>query len=233
MLKFTFIGFFFSSITPAASGGQPVEIYYMTKEKISGANAALALMTNVCCYQIVTLALGIICCIINPIVVDSGLLWLFIIGATINGSYLLFITICIFSDKLKEKLCKLLFKILKFFKVKELDYKMKKIEEGINQYKKGSAFIKQNKIELVKSVFRVFIQMSIYYLIPYCVYKAFGLNGYNIFEIYTIQAVLFTTVSCLPLPGAIGVSETVFLSLFGPVFSTELLSSAMLHSIYL
>ena len=72
--------------------------------------------------------------------------------------------------------------------------------------------------------------MSIYYLIPYCVYKAFGLNGYNIFEIYTIQAVLFTTVSCLPLPGAIGVSETVFLSLFGPVFSTELLSSAMLLS---
>ena len=32
-LKFTWIGFFFSAITPAATGGQPVEIYYMTKEK--------------------------------------------------------------------------------------------------------------------------------------------------------------------------------------------------------
>ena len=31
-LKFTWIGFFFSAITPAATGGQPVEIYYMNKE---------------------------------------------------------------------------------------------------------------------------------------------------------------------------------------------------------
>ena len=32
-IKFTLIGFFFSSITPAATGGQPMEIYYMYKEK--------------------------------------------------------------------------------------------------------------------------------------------------------------------------------------------------------
>ena len=34
-IKYTLIGFFFSSITPAASGGQPMQIYYMHKDKIS------------------------------------------------------------------------------------------------------------------------------------------------------------------------------------------------------
>ena len=33
-IKYAIIGFFFSSITPAASGGQPMQIYYMYKEKI-------------------------------------------------------------------------------------------------------------------------------------------------------------------------------------------------------
>ena len=33
--KYALIGFFFSSITPAASGGQPMQIYYMHKDIIN------------------------------------------------------------------------------------------------------------------------------------------------------------------------------------------------------
>ena len=43
-----------------------------------------------------------------------------------------------------------------------------------------------------------------------------------------MQAILYTTVSGLPLPGAIGVSETVFLGIYGVAFGKELLQSAML-----
>ena len=45
-----------------------------------------------------------------------------------------------------------------------------------------------------------------------------------------MQAVLYTTVSGLPLPGAIGVSETIFLKIFGVAFGEKLLSGAMLLS---
>ena len=31
-LKYAFVGIFFSAITPAASGGQPMQIYYMHKD---------------------------------------------------------------------------------------------------------------------------------------------------------------------------------------------------------
>ena len=43
-LKFTFIGFFFSSITPASTGGQPLEIYYMSKEEISAPTSTISLL---------------------------------------------------------------------------------------------------------------------------------------------------------------------------------------------
>ena len=42
--KYTLIGFFFSSITPAASGGQPMEIYYMSRDGLNVANSTLALL---------------------------------------------------------------------------------------------------------------------------------------------------------------------------------------------
>ena len=44
-----------------------------------------------------------------------------------------------------------------------------------------------------------------------------------------MQSVLYTTVSSLPLPGAIGISETVFLSIFKPAFG-DALNGAMLLS---
>ena len=51
---------------------------------------------------------------------------------------------------------------------------------------------------------------------------------YNIFEILTLQAVLYATVSGIPSPGAVGVSEGGFLGIFKNVFPETIISSAML-----
>ena len=32
-VKYSFVGFFFSGITPSATGGQPMQLYYMNKER--------------------------------------------------------------------------------------------------------------------------------------------------------------------------------------------------------
>ena len=60
------------------------------------------------------------------------------------------------------------------------------------------------------------------------IYCAFGLNGYNAFQLITLQSVLYATVSGIPSPGAVGVTEGGFLSLFNGVFPNEIISSAML-----
>ena len=229
-LKFTWIGFFFSSITPAATGGQPVEIYYMKKEKISAADATMALLIEICGFHISTITLGIISAILNPSLLSGGLIWLFLLGLIINGFVLTIFLICVFSHKLAENLVLIAIKILKFFRIKNIYSKRDKIEAGINKYHESSAFIKTHKSEFIKAILRVFVQIIFYYLVPFCVYKSFGLNSHSIFELFTMQAVLFTTVSSLPLPGSIGVSETVFLAIFGAAFGKELLNGAMLLS---
>ena len=54
-LKYAFIGFFFSAVTPAASGGQPMQIYYMHRDKIPVADSTLALLMNLFSFQIIIL----------------------------------------------------------------------------------------------------------------------------------------------------------------------------------
>ena len=227
-LKYTLIGFFFSAITPAASGGQPMEIYYMRKDGIPVAHSTLSLLIQLCGFQISTLSLGIICIIINSSLLNGGFIFLFILGVLLNLSALTLLLIGIFSKRLTKKLVIFFIKVLEFFKVKDIDERKEKINAALVTYNESSIYIKTHKNEFIKAILRVFVQVLLYYSIPFIVYKSFGLNEYNILKLISLQAVLYCTTSGIPLPGAIGISEGVFLGIYGTIFGNELLSSAML-----
>ena len=227
-LKLTWIGSFFSAITPAATGGQPVEIYYMTKEGIKGANGTMAMLMQLCGFQISTLVLSIICGIANPSLLKDGIIWFYLLGLFINGFALSIMIICIFSEKISKGLINFNIKMMKKMRIKAVDKIQKKLEDGINQYTESATFIKTHKDLFIKSVLRVFVQITIYHSIPYFIYRSFGLNELNFLQLFSMQSVLYTTVSGIPLPGSIGISETLFLKLYGMAFGVKLLSGAML-----
>lgn len=227
-VRYTLIGFFFSAITPAASGGQPMEIYYMHKDNISVAHSTLALLMQLCSIQIVTITVGIISAVLHFEVLKSGLIYLLILGIILNSSALMLLIIAIFSKKLSEGLIKFVVKILKFFRIRNIEKKQEKLEKELESYQTSAKYIKEHKILMLKTVITTVVQMIAYYSVPYWIYLAFGLTGYNIFEILTLQAVLYATVSGIPSPGAVGVSEGGFLGIFKNVFPETIISSAML-----
>ena len=220
-IRYTLIGFFFSAITPAASGGQPMEIYYMHKDDISVANSTLALLMQLCSLQIVTITVGTISAVIHFEVLKSGLIYLLILGIILNSSALMLLIIAIFSKKLSEGLIKFAVKLLKFFRIPN-------VEKKLESYQTSAKYIKEHKILMLKTVITTVVQMIAYYSVPYWIYLAFGLTEYNIFEILTLQAVLYATVSGIPSPGAVGVSEGGFLGIFRNAFPETIISSAML-----
>ena len=226
--KYVLIGFFFSSITPAASGGQPMQIYYMHKNGISVANSTLSLLINLCSFQIITISFAMISLFFNHKYLTTGLVWLFIIGVTLNSIALALLLIGIFSKKLSAWLVKIAVKILSFFKIKNIEDKQEKLEKELFKYQGSAAYIKQNRIVMLKTILTTFIQILFYYSIPFWVYCAFGFGEYNIIQIISLQAILYATVSGIPLPGAVGVSEGGFLGIFKNVFTTSTLNSAMI-----
>ncbi len=226
--KYVLIGFFFSSITPAASGGQPMQIYYMHKNGISVANSTLSLLVNLCSFQIITISFAMISLFFNHGYLTNGLIWLFVIGVTLNSIALALLLIGIFSKKLSAGLVKFAVKILSVFKIKNIENKKEKLEKELFKYQGSAAYIKQNRMVMLKTILTTFIQILFYYSIPFWVYCAFGFGEYNIIQIISLQAILYATVSGIPLPGAVGVSEGGFLGIFKNVFTPSTLNSAMI-----
>lgn len=228
-LKYALIGFFFSAITPAATGGQPMEIYYMHKDGISVANSTLALLVQLMSLQIVNLSVGITSVLFNYEVINNGgLVLLAIIGIILNSGALVLLIIGIFSRRLSKGLINIAVKILKFFRKKNIEELQEKMERELTKYQEDSEYIKKNKRVIIKSVLTTLVQMLVYYTVPFFVYKAYGLNEHCIIRIMSLQALLYTTVSGIPSPGSVGVSEGGFLGIFRNVFPETLINSAMI-----
>ena len=228
VFKYTCIGNFFSAITPAATGGQPVEVYYMNKDGIETSNGTMAMLMQLCGFQTSILILSVIGAVLNPGLLSGGIIWFYILGLTINGVALLLMILGAFNEKMIFFTRDFLVKFMHFLRVKNIELKTKKLDIEVKKFVKSAKFIRNNKNVFFKSVFRVFIQICFYHSIPYFVYRAFGLNELNFIELFSMQAILYTTVSGIPLPGSIGVSETLFLKLYGAAFGKVILSSAML-----
>lgn len=227
-IKYALIGFFFSGITPAASGGQPMQIYYMYKEQISVANSTLALLINLSSMQIVTISIALISIIFNHQYLNKALIACFILGITLNASALTLLLIAIFSKKSLNRLIKFVIKIMKKIKIKNIEDKQMKLEAEVNKYQSSSEYIKNHKFVILKIILTTYIQFISFYSISYWVYCSFGLNEYNFIKIVSIQSILYATVSGIPSPGAVGVTEGGFLEIFKKVIPQNMISSAML-----
>ena len=227
-IKYSLIGFFFSAITPAASGGQPMQIYYMRKENIKIENSTLTFLINLSCMQVVTISLALFNMIFNYKYMKLPMVLLFIIGIFLNLSALTFLLISIFSRRVTKGITNFLVKLMKLFRFKNIEERKEKLEVGLEKYQKNAKEIRNRKTAVLKNLARTYIQYLSLFSVTYCVYRALGFNEYNMFNLVAIQSVLYGTVSGIPLPGSVGASESVYLALFEHIYKEKnMLETAM------
>ena len=227
-MKYSLIGFFYSSITPAATGGQPMQIYYMHKDNIKAANSTLALVINLWSFQTITLSMALISVAFLHSYLDSGLAVLFVIGITLNSTAWLLLTIGLFSRRLSAALVNFTIKVMKKFKIKKVDIYKEKLENQLKSYQDSAKYMRSNKKFIVKTFFTTLIQEIVYYSVPFCVYLAFGFRGESFIKMVALQSIVYATVSGIPSPGAVGVSEGAFVAIFTPIFTEKLIKGAVL-----
>ena len=227
-VKYSLIGYFFSSITPAASGGQPMQIYYMHKDKISVANSTLALLINLTSMQISTIFIAIISLIFNYKFMNRVLIILFVVGVSLNSIALMLLLIGVFSKRLSRWLIMVAIKILKIFRIKNIKEKKYKLVVELKSYQKSAKYIRSHRKLILKIIGTTVIQFLIYYSVAYWTYRSLGFSGQNIWEITSMQSVLFATVSSIPLPGSVGVSEGAFIEVFRNIYPSMMIKSATL-----
>ena len=68
------------------------------------------------------------------------------------------------------------------------------------------------------------------FAVTYFVYKAFALSGTPWYRIILLQAVVAICVDMLPLPGGMGISESLFKIMFENIFGAALLLPGLILS---
>ena len=108
------------------------------------------------------------------------------------------------------------------------DGRLKKLEDSMDAYRDTAAYLKTHSKVIANVIGITFVQRMAMFAVTWFVYKAFSLSGTGFWTVLFLQAVISVSVDMLPLPGGMGISETLFLTIFTPVFGTLLLPGMVL-----
>lgn len=139
---FSSVGFFFSCITPSASGGQPMQLYYMKKEKISLPVSTVILMIVTITYKAVLVVVGL-----GLVLFGQGFLHrylteilpVFYLGIGLNVFCVTAMLILVFHPALARTILVLGLKIVeKLHLMKRKESRLKKLEASMEVSEYGS-----------------------------------------------------------------------------------------------
>ena len=227
-------GFFFSTITPSAAGGQPAQVCAMGRDGVPAAAGALDMLLVTIGYSTAVMGSGILALITNRGFIKRlggqvGLL----LGAGLAGGIVLDMAMLLFlflpgpAHRLLYGCIALAVKVRPSLDRAALE---DKADALIAEYSRGSRLIRRAPDLLVRVLGLSALQMACAYGMPYVVYRAFGLSGYSLGQVLALQTLCSIAVGYLPLPGSAGAAENVFLRGFLLIFGRTLVAPAMILS---
>lgn len=215
---------YFSAITPSASGGQPAAAYYMTKSGIPLSQSSAVLVLNVTLYTVGLLVISAIAFIVRPDFyfhfppVARICFWLGI------GFHALLIVVCLlfmFSKRAVLLLGSAIIRLLCAMHIfKNREEKMEAFSASIETYRSCVGIIKRNPLLLLRLLFYSVAQRLLLAPITYLVFLAMGIPG-DFWDVFFMQVYCTVGASAIPLPGAVGISETLYMIVFAPFIADK------------
>ena len=226
---------FFDQVTPFASGGQPYEIYKITKEeKLPVSTSTNVVFQTFIVYQISFLILTGLAFIYNSIFriypINSVIKWLVTLGFIINLLVGIIMFSIAFLEKFNNFLIGLGIKVLyKLNIVKDKEQQELKWRESTKKFHESASYLVKDKKNFIKGILLNLLSIVALYLVPIVIF--YGLNSnIDITGIETIVTSSYVAVmgSYIPLPGGTGGIEYGFLVFFGCFINEPKLTAAMI-----
>ncbi len=229
---YSFVGFFFSGITPSATGGQPMQLYYMTKDKIKISDSTVALTIVATLYKFVLVLIGVFMAMFFNATLHQylkGYIYLYYFGLALNAVVVAVLLFLMINPRAFRKiLIKCEHALVRIRILKPSMKRARKLTNIAAEYNNAvMAFVHNVKPIIATTVMTVVQRMSIFF-VTYCIYRGMDLNEKDIVLITVLQASVYVAVDMLPLPGAQGISELMYQTVFGTVFAGALLPASVL-----
>lgn len=145
---FSSVGFFFSCITPSASGGQPAQIYYMKKEKIPIPVSTLVLMIVTITYKLVLVVIGVVVTFFGQGFIHKYLYdvrYVFYLGTGLNVFCVVTMLILVFHPVLARTiLVKGMALLERMHLMKRKQSRLDRLNASMDQYRETAVYLKNH-----------------------------------------------------------------------------------------
>ncbi len=216
---------YYSAITPSATGGQPASVYFMRKSGIYGSAGTAAVTFNIFMYISSIIVIALFAFIASPSsFLDFNWIYqvLIVFGVLIQAVFMLFCFLLMKKPNILKTIAKVVFTFLNKIRiVKDIDARLKSLDKTMAEYKNKIDMILSNRSVALKSFLLNLLQRVSQMSIAVFVYLAAGLQDISIFHIFVLQSYCLLGANAVPIPGAAGVSEGLYLSAFGSLFASK------------
>ena len=215
-IKTSFIGRFYDGITPFSTGGQPLQIYYMTTKGINVSDSsAIALIRyfgsifGFAFIGAVFMILGVVFGVLDGVSGGTLLLVAGWVGLAVNLILPVFILFFVFFPRLASKCTALFINIgVKLHIVKNREKVMAKALKIVDDFVSSFKIIVKRPLLLILFLICCFAENFLTFSVPYFVMNALSCNLDGMFiAVMSLNIFAIFGVSFIPTPGNSGVVE--------------------------
>lgn len=214
----------FNDITPSATGGQIAQMFVFNKQGIKSGDALSILWTEFIMYQSTMCLYGLFLIIVKIkfFLNEFSHLFIFVIlGFILNSLVIVGLILLARYDKLQKWITSKGIDIAYHFHlIKDKEATINNLNEQLNHFKKEANNLKYHKKEFIICVLLCVVRLTCYYSIPYIVFVALGtpISFKLFFDCLAIGSFVAIVSNLVPIPGASGGTELVFVSMFTHIF---------------
>lgn len=216
------IGMYYSAITPAATGGQPMQVFSLKKRGVAPGIASSALAVKFFCWQCALLLMGAVAWLISPGLVASSLqkgVWVLVVGFIANSlAVAAVILLAVARNAVRGVIIFLVNVAAKIRLVKDKARTSSKWDAALEDFHASVDILTQHPLQFLVLFVLSLVQVTALMSAIYFVYRGFGLHETGYGTLLTLQLMLFIAASFTPLPGASGAQEGGFILFLGGFF---------------
>lgn len=224
-------GHFYSAITPFQTGGQPMQVFFMSRQGVDPGVSTAALIQKFLVYQSCLTAysaFAILACF--PLFggqVGAGFWGLAFAGFCLQAAIIAALVLFSFSRRLTRSLLRFVCRLLQRLRLlSDAGETARQWEGHLDAYHACNRQLLRRKVFLLRACLLTVAQLTCLFSVSYSIYRAFGFVRATALEMLCAQAFVTMLVSVVPLPGAAGASEGGFYVFFSLFFTAATVKSA-------
>lgn len=232
IVRITLCGFFYSNITPGASGGQPMQVAAMNKAGVPVGNGTTTVTIRLICNQFIVSVLSLAFLIANREFIYrqlEGAIWFVRVGWVINFAVVPLVLLAAFRRAWIRKLVNGLISLLAKIRIlKDPETTRRSADEVLDTYHTALNSLLRSPGEIIRQCLCSTASLLALTGSIVFVYHAFGMSGTPWYHLMSLAFLLFVSASYTPLPGASGAQEGGFLFYFRGIFTGGTIGLALL-----